>query len=112
MDFNEYQAGVNATWRSTPRPLTFFEQQIMAAELGLSGETGEISENIKKGIFHEKAELLDKDLMCKELGDALYYLTKMGDLFGLTLEQIAAANNLKLAKRYPEGFRPGGGVRE
>lgn len=111
MDFKEYQSGVVRTWRSDPIELTPWQVKVLFCETGLSGETGELSENIKKGIFHGLPELLDREKVKKELGDILWYTTAMADTFGLTLEEIAEANNKKLAARYPAGFTPGGGIR-
>ena len=39
--------------------------------LGLSGETGELLDMVKKWIFHEKP--LDEEHLEKELGDVLWY---------------------------------------
>ena len=113
MTWDEYQAGVKRTWNVDPRPLTQWEKELVFAEAGMSGETGEISEAVKKGIFHGQPELLDDvEKIKKEIGDALYYLTIIADLFGMRLQDVAIANNRKLRARYPDGFVPGGGIRE
>lgn len=111
MDFHEYQAGVNRTWKVEETPLTQWQKEVIFCETGISGETGELSEMIKKGIFHGLPELLDPAKVKKELGDIQYYVTKMADLFGLTLEDVCATNNAKLRARYPDGFVKGGGIR-
>jgi NTP pyrophosphatase (non-canonical NTP hydrolase) len=77
--------------------------------LGLAGEVGEVVELIKKDRF--QAQPLDREKLCLELGDVLWYLTNMAAGFGLTLEQIASANREKLRRRYPDSFTPGGGIR-
>lgn len=77
--------------------------------LGLAGEVGEVVELIKKDRF--QSQPLDRAELCLELGDVLWYLTNMAAGFGLTLENVANANRDKLRKRYPDGFKPGGGVR-
>lgn len=112
MTWDDYQNGVQRTWNVDPRPLTQWEKELAFAETGLSGETGEVSEMIKKGIFHGQPEMLDATKMKKELGDALYYLTEIATLFGIRLQEVAEANNRKLLARYPNGFVPGGGNRE
>jgi NTP pyrophosphatase (non-canonical NTP hydrolase) len=111
MDFKTYQDGVIRTWRGDNPTLTRQQVMILFAQIGLSGETGELAEMIKKGIFHGQPELLDVEKVKKELGDILWYTTAMAHNFGLTLEDVAEANNRKLAARYPEGFVAGGGVR-
>jgi len=70
--------------------------------MGLSGEVGEIAEHLKKWFFHGKE--MNKEYLLKELGDVLWYVMYMSDALGFTLEQVAKANDKKLAERYPNGF--------
>ena len=70
--------------------------------LGLTGESGEVAEMVKKAFFH--GHVLDQGALAKELGDVLWYLAVMADGLGLSLESIAAENIAKLRARYPEGF--------
>lgn len=70
--------------------------------LGSTGEAGELADMIKKHIFHNHK--LPFDEVGKELGDMLWYIALMGELFGFTLQEIAEMNIKKLRKRYPEGF--------
>lgn len=70
----------------------FDEAQLFNATLGLSGETGEFNDVLKKMIFHEKQ--FDEDMLQKELGDT----------FGWSLDSIMETNLSKLAMRYPDGF--------
>lgn len=110
MTFGEFQTGVNRTWQVNVEAGQW-EKEVLLAELGISGESGEVSELIKKGVFHKVPGLLTPEKMAKELGDLLYYTAKMADLFGLDLEEIAVMNQDKLKARYPNGFVPGGGIR-
>lgn len=70
--------------------------------LGLTGESGEVADHIKKGIFqgHE----MDRHEIAKELGDVLWYVANLSNLIGMSLEQVATMNVTKLMKRYPSGF--------
>lgn len=77
--------------------------------LGLCGEAGEFSELVKKHVFHGKD--LDPDKAAKELGDVLWYLAVVAKELGFSLQDIAKENIAKLAARYPEGFKEGGGIR-
>lgn len=77
--------------------------------LGIAGEAGEVCELVKKDEYHAKP--YDKEKMKDELGDVLWYVTAMAEDHGYTLEEIAEGNALKLAKRYPNGFVTGGGIR-
>lgn len=70
--------------------------------MGLSGESGEALDLLKKHIFqgHE----LDRTHLEKELGDVAWYLALSADALGFTLEEIFQANIDKLRERYPQGF--------
>lgn len=98
MDMNEYQrlALRTAGYRES------VEKVLTYTALGLTGESGEVAEEIKKAFYH--AHPLDKERLGKELGDVLWYLAVMADSLGISLEQIARDNIEKLRRRYPEGF--------
>lgn len=78
--------------------------------LGLTGESGEVAELVKKDVFHGVEYTREK--MMKELGDVMWYVAYMAHTHNLTLEQIVHENVMKLKARYPNGFNPGGGIRE
>lgn len=69
---------------------------------GLSGEVGELTDMVKKWIFHEKE--LDEDHAKKELGDVMWYIAMTCESFGWSLDEIMQMNIDKLKKRYPDGF--------
>lgn len=70
--------------------------------LGLVGEAGEVSEHIKKHLFHGRE--LDRAKVVSELGDVLWYIMYLANAVGASLEDVAHANNTKLRARYPNGF--------
>lgn len=70
--------------------------------LGLAGETGEVVDIVKKGIFH--GHEMSQDKMCEELGDALFYIAAIATMSKLSLSDIATMNVRKLKRRYPDGF--------
>ena len=70
--------------------------------LGLSGETGEFNDMVKKWIFHEKD--LDINHVKKEIGDVLWYVAILCHSFGWDMTEIMQMNVDKLKARYPEGF--------
>ena len=76
--------------------------QLLVGALGLGGEAGEVLELIKKHFYHGK-DLPAEELLL-ELGDVLWYVAYTADAIGLTLEDVAKANNAKLRARYPNGF--------
>lgn len=75
---------------------------IVNASLGLSGETGELNDMIKKAIFH--GHELEEEKVKKELGDIMWYVAMMCESFGFEMEEIMQMNIDKLKARYPEGF--------
>lgn len=112
MGFNDYQnealrtASLLPPWTYETRP----KDQVDAAlgisvlSLGIAGEAGEVADYMKKVIGHGHA--LDRDKLVKELGDVLWYVAVLANRTGITLEEVARANILKLRKRYPDGFDP------
>ena len=76
--------------------------QLLNGVLGLTGEAGEVSDLVKKGIFHEKG--IDLEHLKKELGDCAWYLAMICDACGFTLDDVMRTNIDKLKARYPEGF--------
>lgn len=79
--------------------------------LGLSGETGEIAEKIKK-ILRDNKGVVDDDSrkeLSKELGDVLWYMANLAVELGLNLEEIARENLSKLASRKRRGQLHGSG---
>lgn len=70
--------------------------------LGLTGEAGEVADLLKKG--HGHGHGVDRDKVCKELGDVAWYLSALAQAHGFTLDQVLAANVAKLRARYPDGF--------
>lgn len=70
--------------------------------LGLSGETGELLDMVKKMVFHNKP--FDEEHAKKELGDVLWYVAEIAHSFGWELDEIMLLNINKLKARYPEGF--------
>lgn len=72
------------------------------AQCGLSGETGEFSDMVKK--FKWQGHDFDKEKAIKELGDILWYIALASDALGVDLNTVAKLNVEKLKERYPEGF--------
>jgi NTP pyrophosphatase (non-canonical NTP hydrolase) len=100
MNFNEYQQHALRTAGEEETK----NAGLCMASMGLSGEAGETTDYIKKVVFH--GHLMDKDRVKKELGDVLWYLAVLADKCGLSLDDVADANVVKLKARYPAGFDP------
>lgn len=75
---------------------------IINASFGLSGETGELNDMIKKTIFHGHS--LDLEKVKKEIGDVMWYVAMMCESFGFEMDEVMQMNIDKLKARYPEGF--------
>lgn len=69
---------------------------------GIAGEAGELQDALKKHLDY--GQPLDVDNVEEEIGDLLFYTSKLASLCGLTLESCILANREKLEKRYPDGF--------
>ena len=74
---------------------------VLYAAIGMCGEAGEVSELIKKYAYH--GHTIDTEHLARELGDVLWYVSYMANLFGYSLGEIMEMNQEKLAKRYPDG---------
>ncbi len=94
--------------------------ELMYLTLGLAGESGEFADAVKKIIRVSgtnddesfKALLLEKggeEKLLEELGDVLWYLTKLADFLGTSTEDLMVENTYKLYNRlndrnqFPEG---------
>lgn len=76
--------------------------QLLHGALGLSGESGELLDAVKKHIFYGKE--LDRTNVIEEAGDALWYLSLVLESVGSSFEEAMQLNQDKLEKRYPGGF--------
>ncbi len=89
MNFKEYQEKVNQ--------MPLYDQP----ELGLVGEVGGVIELIKKDRrLGTKRQILSKEDLTKELGDVLWYLTRLSSVYFIDLEEVAETNIKKLNKRH------------
>lgn len=99
MTINDYQ---QAALRTANREKLSDKELLTNGVLGLSGESGECADLVKKHLFqgHE----LDKGKLANELGDVAWYLAVASYAIGYSLEAILQMNVDKLRKRYPDGF--------
>lgn len=100
MNFQEYESSVMRTTGNYRR----YTDALQACALGLAGEAGEIADFIKKVMYHDHEN--DHDHIAEELGDLLWYITRMCVAIGVPLQDVAVMNIAKLARRYPDGFDP------
>lgn len=97
MNFQEYQSEASQT-ALYPRRMSNLEYPT----LGLAGEAGEVANIVKKIQRDNEGIITDetRDKLRDELGDVLWYISACADELGLTLDEIAAFNVNKLAKRH------------
>lgn len=81
------------------------------AVLGLGGEAGEIANKVKK-IIRDRGGVItseDKNDLLKEAGDVLWYLARLVDELGGSLDEVADSNLRKLLDRQRRGVLTGSG---
>ena len=103
MNMNDYEKFAERTMVSE-LGVDASDQDIILAwmVLGLNGEAGEVADLVKKAVFHEHG--LNKDKLCEEIGDVLWYAAAICKTIGISLADAMEYNINKLNKRYPAGF--------
>ncbi len=99
MNLDDYQ---RAALR-TINPALSDRDRLLDASAGLAEEAAEFLGLIRKRIFQQRET--DRAKLVEELGDVLWCLAVTADSLGISLDDVAIANQAKLAKRHPEGFR-------
>jgi len=78
--------------------------QLLTAALGLTAESGEFTEVVKKIIFQGKPYNEDNVFhMKRELGDICWYLAQACMALDTTFDEVMEMNVEKLKARYPGG---------
>ena len=78
--------------------------QLMTAALGLTAESGEFTEVVKKILFQGKPYNEENVFhMKRELGDICWYLAQAFMALDTNFDEILDMNVEKLGARYPEG---------
>lgn len=89
----------------TVNPALSDKQRLLDAAAGLAEEAGEVLGLVRKHVMQQRA--LDRATVVEELGDALWCLAIVADTLGVTLSDVARANEAKLRDRHPDGFSVG-----
>ncbi len=95
---NEYQKKA----MTTLNPALSKRDVLLNGVMGLCGESGECIDLVKKHLH--QGHPLDREKLCKELGDVAWYLAETAWALDVSLEDILRGNLDKLKKRYPRGF--------
>ena len=77
--------------------------RLLDASAGLAEEAAEVLGLVRKRAFQGKD--VDQSRLTEELGDVLWCLAITAHSVGVSLSAVAAANQEKLARRHPDGFR-------
>lgn len=100
---NNYQELAKRTLIDKPDfKITSDEVMILWAVTGMSGEAGEVADEIKKVIFHRKD--MDIEKLSEEIGDLLWYVAALCTRLGLDMNNVMDENIAKLNERYPDGY--------
>tara|TARA_B100001029_G_scaffold117446_1_gene97320 strand:- start:633 stop:1034 length:402 start_codon:yes stop_codon:yes gene_type:complete len=79
-------------------------QRLLTASIGISAESGEFMEIVKKMIFQGKPCNEDNLEHLKiELGDIMWYVAQACMALEVDMEDVLYTNIKKLEKRYPDG---------
>jgi NTP pyrophosphatase (non-canonical NTP hydrolase) len=100
MKMNQYQ---DLSARTSPH-FDDVVEEITAWTMGIAGEAGEVADIVKKAVWHKHP--WDHQKLAYELGDLLFYISRLSSAIGYSLDEIAVMNQQKLYKRYPNGFNP------
>jgi NTP pyrophosphatase (non-canonical NTP hydrolase) len=100
MTFKEYQDQARKT------AIYPASHAIIYPALGLSGESGEVAEKVKKWVRDGNLDGLG---IAKELGDVLWYIAAIAGDLDLDLDEIAEMNIQKLSDRASRGKIQGSG---
>jgi NTP pyrophosphatase (non-canonical NTP hydrolase) len=106
MDFKEYQKKSRKT-AVYPNAGNNFVYPV----LGLTGESGEVADKIKK-VIRDKNGIISKETkeeLKKELGDVLWYVSQIASELKIPLNDIAEKNIEKLYSRMKRGRLGGSG---
>ena len=87
--------------------LTKGRNRLVENTLGLVGESGEVAEKIKK-LWRDNKRFSD-EVIIKELGDVLFYVTALSNIFGGNLRKTMETNMNKLNDRDQRGKLQGSG---
>lgn len=97
MDFIEYQESARRTQRKD-LPLWALKEHAL---FGLSSEVGEVMG------LHQKVHQghpMDETALRLEIGDCMWFLSELCDVYGWSMEDVAKANIEKLRNRYRDMF--------
>ena len=117
VDFNKYSDFVDAVTSNPSKDFKSFidslelldregvnPHRLTTAAVGLSAESGEFLEIVKKMVFQGKPwDTANREHLVIELGDVMWYVMQACMALDVSLEDVVAGNVNKLKRRYPGG---------
>ena len=117
VDFKRYEKFVDAVTSDSSKDFVYLADRLVeldrkganierltTAAVGMSAESGEFLEIVKKMVFQGKPWTDDnREHLIIELGDVMWYVMQACSALDVSLEDVVAGNVEKLKKRYPGG---------
>ena len=91
-----------------PHAETGSVEELMYLALGLTGETGEVANKVKKLFRDGESQELRTEL-AKELGDVMWYMARLSSVLKVDLTETLSKNVSKLESRKARGVITGSG---
>ena len=117
VDFKRYEKFVDAVTSDSSKDFVYLADRLVeldrkganierltTAAVGMSAESGEFVEIVKKMVFQGKPwDEHNRKHLIIELGDVMWYVMQACMALNITLDDVIAGNVEKLKKRYPGG---------
>ena len=117
MNFKRYEEFVDAVTSDSSKDFELFADRLVepdrkganierltTAAVGMSAESGEFMEIVKKMVFQGKPwDEHNRKHLIIELGDVMWYVAQACMALDISFEEVIEGNIKKLEKRYPGG---------
>ena len=117
VDFKRYEKFVDAVTSDSSKDFVYLADRLVeldrkganierltTAAVGMSAESGEFLEIVKKMVFQGKPWTDDnREHLVIELGDLLWYVAQATQALDISFEEVIETNIKKLERRYPGG---------
>ena len=117
IDFDKYTHFVDAVTSDSSKDFVYLADRLVeldrkganierltTAAVGMSAESGEFLEIIKKMVFQGKPWSVDnREHLIIELGDVMWYVAQACMALDISFDEVIEGNIKKLEKRYPGG---------
>ena len=85
-------------------------EHVLVGALGLAGEAGEVADLVKKATTRQVRDITQlteeqRVQIAEELGDLLWYIALLVEVFGWSFTSLMQMNVRKLQQRFPNGWQ-------